>query len=397
MSSSWTMYRRRDTPSLGRRVVGGIPIPPTLYVPPRSSLLVVGPTQVGKTTALVMPAILRWHGPVVVTSVKHDVFEVTGSWRSLVGTTRVVDPASDTGMTWDPLEGVTSLRTGLAIARDLVLTGKDRTSAESEFWNALAVKSLGAIMTAIVGRGGTIFDVRAMIESRRFTTLRDDVLGPDVDAIVASLELMEPRTQDAVCATMEAMLLPWQIPQPLARVRDVLDGENTLYLCAPRTDHRHYEGLFRGALRTVLDEQERRAREGRAPQLLVVLDEAASIAPLEDLDQIAATVSGLNVTLVTVFQDFAQVRARWADKAATVVNNHTSRIVFGGLVDSHVGELLPGVLEPPRQDRPVNADYLRRLGRGYAIVISGGLPRMRVRVVPWFRDPHLRWRGQARI
>jgi len=208
---------------------------------------------------------------------------------------------------------------------------------------------------------------------------------------------MEPRTQDAVCATMEAMLLPWQISQPLARVRDVLDGENTLYLCAPRTDHRHYEGLFRGALRTVLDEQERRASEGRAPRLLVVLDEAASIAPLEDLDQIAATVSGLNVTLVTVFQDFAQVRARWADKATTVVNNHTSRIVFGGLVDSHVGELLPSVLEPAKKDRPVNADYLRRLGRGYAIVISGGLPRMRVRVVPWFRDRHLRWRGQAPI
>lgn len=395
MSASWAMFRRRDTPSLGRRVFGGVPIPPTLYVPPRSSLLVVGPTQVGKTTALVMPAILRWHGPVVVTSVKHDVFEVTGPWRSLVGTTRVIDPASDTGMTWDPLEGVTSLRTGLAIARDLVLTGKDRTSAESEFWNALAVKSLGAIMAAVVRREGTIFDVRSLIEARRFASLRDDDLESDVDAMLANLELMEPRTQDAVCATMEAMLLPWQISQPLARVRDVLDGENTLYLCAPRTDHRHYEGLFRGALRTVLDEQERRASTGRAPRLLLVLDEAASIAPLEDLDQIAATVSGLNVTLVTVFQDFAQVRARWADKAATVVNNHTTRIVFGGLVDSHVGELLPSVLEPAQKDRPVNVDYLRRLGRGYAIVISGGLPRMRVRVVPWFRDRRLRWRGHS--
>jgi type IV secretion system protein VirD4 len=395
VSTGWKLYRRRDTPALGRRVIAGVPIPPTMYVPPRSSLLVVGPTQVGKTTALVMPAILRWHGPVVVTSVKHDVLEVTGSWRSLLGANRVIDPASDIGMTWDPLEGVTSLRTGLALARDLVLTGKDRSSAESEFWNALAVKSLGAIMAAVVSREGTIFDVRSLIEARQYATLRDHELEPDVDAILATLALMEPRTQDAVCATMEAMLLPWQISQPLARVRDVLDGENTLYLCAPRTDHRHYEGLFRGALRTVLDEQERRAGEGRAPRLLIVLDEAASIAPLEDLDQIAATVSGLNVTLVTVFQDFAQVRARWADKAATVVNNHTTRIVFGGLVDSHVGELLPGVLEPAQKDRPVNVDYLRRLGRGYAIVISGGLPRMRVRVVPWFRDRRLRWRGQS--
>ena len=34
---------------------------------------------------------------------------------------------------------------------------------------------------------------------------------------------------------------------------------------------------------------------------------------------------------------------------------------------------------------------------GALIVISGGLPRMRVRVVPWFRDRRLRWRGQAPI
>jgi len=107
-----------------------------------------------------------------------------------------------------------------------------------------------------------------------------------------------------------------------------------------------------------------------------------------------------------VLQQFANGLAAWAligaliafvVGAATVVNNHTSRIVFGGLVDSHVGELLPAVLEPPKQDRPVNSDYLRRLGLGYAIVISGGLPRRRVRVVPWFRDRRLRWRGQAPI
>jgi len=387
------LWFHRYAPILGRRVLAGVTLPPTLTLPPRSSLLVVGPTQVGKTSSLVVPAILRWRGPVVVTSVKRDVVNVTQRWRDALGRTQTIDPALDEGQTWDPLEGVTSLRRGLAVARDLILTSKERASAESEFWNALAVKSLGALFAAAVHLGLGIFEVRTLIEQRRFEALRSGELPRDIDDVIAALQGMEQRTQDSVCATMEAMLLPWQVRQPLARVVDVLNGENTLYLCAPRSDHRHYEGLFRGALRVVIDEQERRAGAGAAPPLLIVLDEAASIAPMEDLDQLAATVSGLNVTLVTVFQDFAQIRARWGDKAATVVNNHTTRVVFGGLVDPLVQELLPHALEPTKSNEPVNRDYLRRLGRGTAIVVSGGLPRMRVRLRPWFRLRQVSWRG----
>ncbi len=54
------------------------------------------------------------------------------------------------------------------------------------------------------------------------------------------------------------MLMPWRFRQPLAHVRSVVDGPNTLYLCSPRGEQRHYEPLFRGALRMVLEEQQRR-------------------------------------------------------------------------------------------------------------------------------------------
>ena len=37
------------------------------------SLVVVGPTQSGKTTSLVVPAILGWRGPVIAASVKSDI------------------------------------------------------------------------------------------------------------------------------------------------------------------------------------------------------------------------------------------------------------------------------------------------------------------------------------
>ena len=39
----------------------------------RASVMVVGPTQSGKTTGLVIPALREWAGPVVATSVKTDL------------------------------------------------------------------------------------------------------------------------------------------------------------------------------------------------------------------------------------------------------------------------------------------------------------------------------------
>ena len=44
---------------------------------PAQSLVVVGPTQSGKTTSLAVPAILGWRGPVVAASVKSDLLRHT--------------------------------------------------------------------------------------------------------------------------------------------------------------------------------------------------------------------------------------------------------------------------------------------------------------------------------
>ena len=88
---------------------------------PRSSLLIVGPTQVGKTSSLVVPALLRWRDAVIVTSVKNDVVEATSKWRRSLGDVQILEPGRDGGLTWDPLEGVTTLRHATRVARDLTL------------------------------------------------------------------------------------------------------------------------------------------------------------------------------------------------------------------------------------------------------------------------------------
>ena len=375
-----------DRPILGRRYWNGLSGGPYITIGPRSSLLVVGPTQAGKTSSIVVPALLRWRGAVIVTSVKSDVVEMTAKWRRSLGDVQVLEPGRDGGLTWDPLEGVSTLRHATRVARDLTLES-DR--GDGAFWNALATKLVASLLILANERGATIFDVAQVVE-------RHDVgswLGtrPSVASdVVRSFLDYDPKTLDGVLTTADTMLMPWRFAQPLAAVRHVVEGANTLYLCSSRGEQRHYEPLFRGALRMVLEEQQRRVDEGSQRRLLMVLDEAATVASLDELDQLAATVSGLGVTLVTVVQDFAQLVARWGPRAATIVNNHTTRLVLGGLADATVGTYLPELVES-RPEAPSVPIRLRPRGTGQ--VVAEGRPIFHVRLRPWWRDRSLRDRG----
>lgn len=376
-----------DRPILGRRYWNGFSAGPCVTLGPRSSLLVVGPTQAGKTSSLVVPALLRWRDAVVVTSVKNDVVEATATWRRTLGEVQVLEPGRDGGLTWDPLEGVTTLRHATRVARDLTLESSDR--GEGAFWNALAIKLLASLLILARERGATIFDVAEIVERHDVGSWIGARPSPAGDVVRSFLEY-DPKTLDGVLTTADTMLMPWRFEQPLARVREVVASANSLYLCSPRGEQRHYEPLFRGALRMVLEEQQRRVDEGTHRRILMVLDEAATVASLDELDQLAATVSGLGVTLVTVVQDFAQLVARWGPRAATIVNNHSTRIVLGGLADATVGTYLPELVESRPESPKVP---IRRQPRGTGLVVAEGRAVFHVRLRPWWRDRRLRDRG----
>lgn len=376
-----------DRPTLGRRYWNGLWGGPHVTIGPRGSLLIVGPTQAGKTSSLVVPALLRWSDAVIVTSVKNDVVESTRAWRAHLGAVQVLEPGREGGMTWDPLEGVGTLRHATRVARDMTIESE---RGENAFWNSLATKLVASLLVLARERGETIFEVARLVEGHDLGGWLASRPSPARDVLRGFLDY-DPKTLDGVVTTADTMLMPWRFVQPLARVREVVAGPNTMYLCSPRGEQRHYEPLFRGALRMALDEQQRRVDARCARRLLVVLDEAASVASLEELDQLAATVSGLGVTLVTVAQDFSQLAARWGPRAATIVNNHTTRVVLSGLADPGVATYLPELLEGTR-DKP--AVPIRLRPRGTALVVSEGRRVFAVRLRPWWRDRRLRLRGE---
>ena len=136
--------------------------------------------------------------------------------------------------------------------------------------------------------------------------------------------------------------MPTQSSQPPPKVttshrRDLLHGgAHTLYIVAPSHEQRRLRPLFQTLIASILTAAYERASENGGPielALLVVLDEAANIAPLRDLDTLASTAAGQGIQLVSVFQDLAQISARYGERAAAVVNNHRAKVLLSGISD----------------------------------------------------------------
>lgn len=455
-------------PATGRLVLGvlarrgGGPGRALLAAEPAQSVAVVGPTQSGKTTALAVPAILSWDGPVLAASVKTDLVGDTIDWRRRCGRVWCFDPGRATGLPasdWSPLPAARTWAGARRVAADLTEVSRTSgTTADGEFWYATAAKLLAPLLFAAAHAGLSMCDVVRWVDTQEIAEVADVLASagvPEAEQAARATWQRDDRSRSSVYTTAETVLEPFAEPgrdagpgpfdtPPLGTPRTgpadpasgpagpadpasgpvdpagLLDGANTLYLCAPAHDQRRLRGLFTAVVKQVLEAAfERSARLGRPldPALLVVLDEAANLAPLAELDGLAATCAGHGVQLVTVWQDLSQIFARYGDRAATVVNNHRAKVFLSGTSDprtldhaSHlVGDeelLVPSVTTDAAGTRSVTTstvrrrllppEALRRLPAGGGVLVYGALPPARLALRPWFADPVLAARGRAR-
>lgn len=408
-----------------RLVLGrGYPRGGLLATEPARSIIVLGPSRSGKTTGLAIPAILEWEGPVVATSVKTDLVRDTAGWRATKGDVQLYDPTGATGMPaagWSPLAGCTTwmgaVRTAHAMAATVKATGTAGGLTDGDFWYASAAKLLAPLLFAAAANDLPIATVVAWLntqEERHVQTL----LGASGvvearNAFAASMKRADNQ-KSSIYTTAETVLAAYEDPTVAASTATseidpdrLLAGDHTLYLCAPRDDQRRLRPLFVGLLHQVLTVASRRVEQhgGQLDRpLLVVLDEAANIAPLPDLDEIASTAMGLGITLVTIWQDLAQIRARYGPRATTIVNNHAGMLVLRGMRDldalSATSNLLGRHTPPERPDDPrpgpeplMAAHALRSLPEGRAVGIYQHLPPFQVQLRPHYATGHLRDRA----
>jgi len=403
---------------------------------PRTSALVIGPAQSGKTTGLAVPAILEWDGPVLVTSVKADAAQDTFAARARVGEVKVFDPTGSSGLptsVWSPIaasrtwEGARRTSAGLLVIREDTFGN----SADDRFWKPAAARYLAPLLLAAAHDARSMGDVLRWIARTEQEEVRaaleacpDDAAGVALDALVSVWEADE-RFRSSVLQTLATALDPWLEPA-VARATSsaggidagwLLDGPNTLYLSAPAHDQQRLRGLFTALIGAVIAEAFARAsRTGKPidPPLLLCLDEAANIAPLPNLGEIASTAPGQGVQLLTVLQNKSQADDAWGrDRAETIIANHVARVFCSGIGDRATLDYLGAVLgdeeiekvsthrqrlELDLGSRTYSKDFrrlaapdrVRQAQRDTALLVYGNLPPAWIGLRPWYRDKELK-------
>jgi type IV secretion system protein VirD4 len=414
------------------------------------SVIVFGPTQSHKTSGLAVPAILGWDGPVIAASVKADLIEHTIAHRRSTGSVQCFDPSGSTGLQsarWSPLAlartwpGARRAAAGLTdVARSSV-----GTMSDGDFWYATATRMLAPLLFAAACGGRDMVDVVRWVETQEEAEVIDLLLGAGVpEAIRAARSTFgkEDRQRSSIYTTVETVLEPFAIDSgdsegdrdsdgdgdgdghgdgarnPTIDPGRLIQGANTLYLCAPAHDQRRLTPLFASVVRQIIEhvyDQVTRTRLPLDPPLLVVLDEAANIAPLSDLDALASTAAGHGIQLVTIWHDLAQINARYGPRATTVVNNHRAKLFLSGISDpstlDYASQLIgdeevvlpttttgrnsgPSTSHTPSVRRLAPPHVLRRTPPGDAVLVYGGLHPARLHLRTWFADPWLRARAQ---
>jgi type IV secretion system protein VirD4 len=402
-----------------------------LAAEPRQSVLVVAPTQSGKTTALAIPAILDWQGPVVATSVKSDLVRDTYGHRASLGRAQVFDPTGATALSqlssWSPLAGCRTWQGARRTAAWLTdaASPNRRGMTDGDFWYSTAAKLLAPLLFAAAMSGSTMEQVVIWLDRQEQDEVMRVLEFAECQGAIAAFEATlgrDERQRSSIYTTAETIIEAYEDPGVMAssmnfdiNPSELLDGgRNTVYLCATARDQRRLRPVFVTLLQQILEEAYvRSSRTGTPldPPLLVVLDEAANIAPISDLDVIAATGAGQGVQLLTVLQDLAQAYDRWgSERADTIVNNHRALLVGAGVSDARtlqsVGTLLgeqqveqrsttkgdgrgsETVSTSWRSLAPPNA--LRESAPGSAVLIYGSLRPAQIKLRPWFEDRRLR-------
>ncbi len=72
--------------------------------------------------------------------------------------------------------------------------------------------------------------------------------------------------------------------------------------------------------------------------MLFALDEAANIAPLEELPAIASEGGSQGLLLLAAFQDLSQARARWGEAADGFLTLFGTKLILPGIADSRTLE-----------------------------------------------------------
>lgn len=338
---------------LGRMVRGGKP----LYASWDDTLLHIWGSRTGKTTTQAAPSIIEAPGPVIATSNKRDLSDLTRELRAENGRIWVFDPQSvaneQPAWWWNPLSYVTDSERAAEMANNFALGSRAVGARGGDAYFDSAGKDLlaGLLLAAAAGNR-PIAQVHTWLSrpTDKTAVALLDAAGWDKEADAVGGVMAAPEKQrEGVYGTARQMasclknekVAAWINPagphdrRPRFVPEDFVRGKNTLYALSK-------EGAgTAGPLVTSLTVATATAAEeyavtqpgGRlAAPMLCVLDEAANVCRWAGLPDLYSHYGSRGIVVSTFLQSWSQGVDVWGESGMKKLFSTANVFTYGGNV-----------------------------------------------------------------
>ncbi|MGI8411629.1 MAG: type IV secretory system conjugative DNA transfer family protein [Solirubrobacteraceae bacterium] len=324
---------------------------------PERAVLLLGPPRSGKSSGVIVPAVLAHAGPVVCTSTKPDVLAATIAARSWLGRVWHFDPtgteqpsAGAEGLRWSPVTAACSWDSALLIARAMVTgAGVGAGVTDHTHWSRRAQALLAPLLhaAAVGGRDvGCVVDWVLRHELDEPGILLKNTGATVACGVLAGLQATEARERSSIFSAAADAIDAYTSTGALAAATEPnFDAErfvrsaDTIYVHAGAEHQALAAPLVCGLLSEVRRATYQAHRDGMlSGRVLFALDEAANIAPLGELPAIASEGGGQGLCLLAAFQDLSQARARWRTAADGFLTLFGAKVILPGVADSRTLE-----------------------------------------------------------
>ena len=328
--------------------------------------LVCAPTRSGKGVGVVVPNILAWDGSLIVLDIKAENFEITSGYRAIVGRVFKFSPMSVHTHRYNPLDAVrpdiTHRLTDLQQLAAILVPAPERsgrtTMWEDEARDLFVGVALYVLDTPDVPHTiGEIYrtlktdaDLADVIES--WFGARKEELDPACVQSLGSFRHKAPKERSGVKSTLTAALMLWSNPVVDAAtaasdfdLRELRRRRISLYVAVPLGELPVLKRLLNLFFQQAVAVLTRELPTGKDPhQVLLMLDEFASLGRMEVLADALPFLAGFRVRMVTILQGLGQLDELYGRGGASSILQNCALQVFFAANDqqtaSYVSERL---------------------------------------------------------
>ena len=377
---------------------------------------IMGP-RAGKTSCVCVPQILETDGPVLATSNKRDIVDLTRGPRSAKGRVWVHDAqdiiGEDASWFWNPLTFVRDMETAEKLA-DVFRTSATAKDAREDAYFGPAAKALATryVYAAALGKRPITDVYRWVNDEKDFTAetiLREAGEGTVAQALEKD-QMVTEKQRDGVYGQVRTWFAVLGNPKVAAWVRpnaqrrpefdpaEFVRSTDTLYLISREGggSARAITAALVMALLTTAEEMAAQMKGGRlSTPLMAVLDEAANVVRWSELPDVYSHYGSRGIIVSTFFQSFAQgteaygetgMNKLWSAANIRVAGRGLSEDKFLPFFSSLVGDRDVtkrstsaqkggrSVTTNVQRERIFDPSDLAELPRGRAILTASGQP-----------------------